>query len=108
MTLHAAPLVAFAATADPDRALAFYRDTLGLTLTADEPFALVFDAHGTMLRVQKVETVTPAPYTVLGWRVADIGAAAKDLAQRGVRFERYAGLEQDRSGLSQSPGSARV
>ena len=106
--LHAAPLVAFAATADPARALAFYRDTLGLPLTADEPFALVFDAHGTMLRVQKVEEVRAAPYTVLGWRVADIRAAVKELARRGVRFERYEGMGQDRSGVWQSPGGARV
>jgi catechol 2,3-dioxygenase-like lactoylglutathione lyase family enzyme len=108
VVLHAAPLMAFAATAAPERAIAFYRDTLGLPLTADEPFALVFDAHGTMLRVQKVETVKPAPYTVLGWRVADIGAAVKELAKRGVRFERYDGLKQDRSGVWKSPGGARV
>jgi catechol 2,3-dioxygenase-like lactoylglutathione lyase family enzyme len=46
-------LIAFVATRDSERATAFYRDLLGLTLIGDEPSALVFDAHGTMLRVQK-------------------------------------------------------
>jgi len=45
-------IIGFVATSDPDRAKKFYRDTLGLPLVSEEkPFALVFDAHGTMLRV---------------------------------------------------------
>jgi catechol 2,3-dioxygenase-like lactoylglutathione lyase family enzyme len=88
-------LMAFCATADADRARAFYENTLGLRLVADEPYALVFDAHGTMLRLQKVQEVTLAPGTALGWKVADIAAAVRDLVQRGVRFERYDGMEQD-------------
>ena len=37
-------ICAFVATRDPDRAKAFYRDTLGLRLVSEElPFALVFD-----------------------------------------------------------------
>ncbi len=61
-------VIAFIATADPDRAKKFYRDTLGLRLVSEElPFALVFDAHGTMLRVTIVKKVKPAGHTVLGW-----------------------------------------
>ena len=48
-------LVAFAPTTDPAKARAFYEGVLGLRLVADEkPFALVFDANGTMLRVTTV------------------------------------------------------
>src|SRR5947209_16591908 len=60
-------LIAFVSTKNPDRAKVFYSDVLGLRLVEDNPFALVFDAAGIMLRVSKVHELTPAPYTVLGW-----------------------------------------
>ncbi len=52
--------MAFSATTDAERAKAFYRDQLGLRLISDEPYALVFDAAGTMLRVQRVKEVCEA------------------------------------------------
>src|SRR5207237_4682710 len=88
-------IVAFVATSNPDAAKSFYEQTLGLTLMADDPFAIVFDANGTMLRVQKLQTYAPPGHTVLGWDVADIGAEMKGLSERGVRFERYEWLGQD-------------
>ena len=101
------PIIAFIATRDADRAKAFYRDTLGLSLVSDEtPFALVFDAHGTMLRVTPVKELIPAGYTVLGWQVPDIYAAAKALKKAGVQFERYEGLQQDELGVWTAPGGA--
>jgi catechol 2,3-dioxygenase-like lactoylglutathione lyase family enzyme len=106
--LSSAPIMAFLPTKDPGRALPFYRDTTGLTFLADEPSALVFDANGTILRVTKVKQVVSASYTVLGWRVGDIGAAVRELAQRGVRLERWEGKEQDQSGVWMSPTGAKV
>jgi catechol 2,3-dioxygenase-like lactoylglutathione lyase family enzyme len=104
------PIVAFIATLDPERARKFYRDTLGLRLVLDElPFALIFDSRGTMLRVTPVKELNPTGYTVLGWQVPDIVAAAKALGAAGVRFERYPGLEQDELGIWTVPGGgARV
>jgi catechol 2,3-dioxygenase-like lactoylglutathione lyase family enzyme len=102
-------LIGFVATSDADRAKKFYRDMLGLRLVSDEtPFALVFDAHGTILRVTIVEKVMPAGYTVLGWQVPDIVAAAKALSEAGVRFERFQGMQQDELGIWSSPGGAMV
>jgi catechol 2,3-dioxygenase-like lactoylglutathione lyase family enzyme len=102
-------VIAFVATADPDRARKFYRDTLGLPLVSEQlPFAIVFDAHGTMLRVTVVKEVGPRPYTVLGWEVPDIAAAAKTMSQAGVVFERYQGMGQDELGIWSSPGGAKV
>jgi len=102
-------LIGFVAASDPERAKKFYRDTLGLPLVSEElPFALVFDAHGTMLRVAIVKEVAPVRYTVLGWQVRDIIAAAKTLSEAGVRFERYPGMEQDELGIWHSPGGAQV
>lgn len=106
--LTTAPVIAFVACSNAAGALAFYRDTLGLTLIADEPFALVFDAAGTPLRIQKVQAVVAVPYTALGWRVPDMAAAVAGLAARGVRFERFEGMPQDASGVMTFPGGAQV
>ena len=107
-TLSTSQLIAFAATKDPQRARQFYEDVLGLRLLADEPFALVFDANGTMLRLQKVEQTVTLPYTTLGWHVDDIGETVRGLAAKGVSFERYPGMEQDELGVWTSPGGAKV
>jgi catechol 2,3-dioxygenase-like lactoylglutathione lyase family enzyme len=103
------PIIAFVASSDPAAATAFYRDQLGLRLASEElPFALVFDAHGTMLRVTIVKKLTAAPYTVLGWRVSDIALAANALQEAGVKFEHYVGMGQDERGIWTAPGGARV
>src|SRR5206468_12613596 len=47
--LRTCDIVAFVATANPERARAFYEGVLGLPLVTDEPFALVFDANGVVL-----------------------------------------------------------
>jgi catechol 2,3-dioxygenase-like lactoylglutathione lyase family enzyme len=102
-------IAAFVATSHPDRARKFYSDTLGLTLVEEQmPFALVYDAHGTMLRVTIVKKVNPAGYTVLGWKVPSIVAAAKSLSTACVRFEHYHGMEQDDLGVWTAPGGAKV
>jgi catechol 2,3-dioxygenase-like lactoylglutathione lyase family enzyme len=106
--LGSSEVVAFVATTDIDRARAFYRDTLGLALVEESPFACVFDAHGTQLRVTPVGEITIAPYTVLGWSVDDAGATVRDLSGAGVRFERFPGMEQDDMGVWVSPSGARV
>jgi catechol 2,3-dioxygenase-like lactoylglutathione lyase family enzyme len=101
-------LIAFAATADADRARAFYAGTLGLALEEESSFALVFRTGGTMLRVTIVDAVVPAPYTVLGWAVGDIAARVCELSARGVEFERYDGVQQDELGVWRSPSGAQV
>ncbi len=106
--LENARLTAFAATTQPDLARAFYGDTLGLRLISEDAFALLFDANGTDLRVQKVRTVQPAEYTALGWQVPDISATVRGLRELGVTFERYPYFEQDADGIWDAPGGARV
>lgn len=106
--LTSSPIVAFVATVDPGRAKAFYAQTLGLRLTSEDSFALVFDAGGTMLRVATVQELKPAGYTVLGWIVADIENTIRTLIGRGVSFQRYPGMPQDANGVWTSPGGARI
>jgi catechol 2,3-dioxygenase-like lactoylglutathione lyase family enzyme len=101
-------IIGFVATNDPSRAKAFYRDVLGLLLISEDEYALVFDAHGTMLRVVIAAEVVRAPYTVLGWRVDDIEAMVRGLAAKGVKFERYPWLEQDDLGIWSAPSGTKV
>ena len=101
-------LVAFSATTDAPRALAFYKDVLGLRLVADEPWAIVFDAAGTMLRIQKAPEHTPAKHTLLGWKVADIAQAMAGLAERGVVFEQYPWMQQDAAGVWTTPDGVKI
>jgi len=100
--------MAFVATAKPESARGFYRDTLGLQLVDENPFALVFDLNGTMLRVTRVEKVDPRPYTVLGWQVADVTAMARQLRDAGVKLKRYPGMDQDELAVWTAPGGAKV
>ena len=104
------PIIAFVPTTEPERARAFYRDQLGLTLVSDElPFALVFDVNGVMLRITAVRDLKPGGYTILGWKIADIRSAVSAMQARGVAFERYPGMEQDDLGIWTAPGgSAKV
>jgi catechol 2,3-dioxygenase-like lactoylglutathione lyase family enzyme len=104
--LNSAPIMAFTATADAERAKTFYRDLLGLRLVSDEGFALVFDAAGTMLRVQRVKEVRVAQYTALGWQVPDIAAKVEELEKAGVKFEHYGFPDQDEKGIWTAPGGA--
>lgn len=108
--LGSAQVMAFIATTNTERAKEFYRGALGLRLVEEQlPFALVFDANGTMLRVSVVKELAPAKYTVLGWMVPDIAVTVKQLHEAGVRLERYEGMKnQDEQGIWTSPSGARV
>lgn len=101
-------LVAFAATAMPEQAKVFYSSVLNLTELADTPFALVFNANGTTLRIQKVESISVPEYTVLGWEVTDIVATVQDLVNKSVPMERFAGVIQDTLGIWKTPDGAMV
>ena len=109
-TLGGSDVITFAPTTNLAKARAFYEGVLGLRLVADEkPFALVFDANGTMLRVTPVQELQPQPFTILGWSVADIESTADRLAAAGAEFQRYKGVnDSDPRGIWNSPSGARV
>jgi catechol 2,3-dioxygenase-like lactoylglutathione lyase family enzyme len=101
-------LIAFLATTDAARARAFYEGVLGLRFVSDDDFAVVYDAKGIELRLQKVRELTPQPHTALGWSVAGIDRIARDIAAHGGQFQRFPPLEQDANGIWTSPSGARV
>jgi len=100
--------ILFLATANAERARAFYERTMGLTFVADEPPALVFRVGNSMLRIQKVGQFHKLPYTALGWDVADIRAVIQQLRAAGVAFQRYDGMNQDEDNVWRSPSGALV
>jgi len=92
-------IIALIVTTQPDQAREFYGQRLGLPVVEDEQFALVFDVNGIMLRVTKLETHSPAPFTVLGFDVVDISSEISRLTTKGIIFEQFEGLEQDERGI---------
>ena len=101
-------IISFVATRNSASARKFYEETLGLAFISEDPFAVVFDVNGTMLRVQKVQELRPAQHTVLGWEAQDIRAEIEALTKRGVCFERFGGLPQDELGIWTSPSGGKV
>jgi catechol 2,3-dioxygenase-like lactoylglutathione lyase family enzyme len=103
-------MVGFVMTADAEKARAFYEKALGFRFLADDGFALVFDANGSMLRVGKGRKLDPAPHTVLGWEVDDVHATIRELAGRGVTFEQWnlPFMKQDADGVWTPPNGDQV
>ena len=104
-------IIAFVPTRNREKARPFYEKTLGLSFVSDDQFALVFEANGVMVRVVDVSSVAgfaPAPFTILGWSVGDIGKIVKGLGKKGIKFERFPGMQQDLLGVWSSPSGAKV
>ena len=101
-------VITFLLTKNPDAALAFYRDTLGLTFRRDDGFALVFDLSGVMLRITRVPEFTPARGTVLGWESSNIRADVLRLKEKGIALEIYPDMSQDDLGIATFPGGDKV
>ena len=106
--LDSAKLVGFIPTQNLERAKTFYVDLLNLRVIHEDAFGATFDADGALLRISKVGTFQPASFTILGWEAPDIRPAVEELARRGVRFEKFDGIQQDASQIWTAPDGSRV
>lgn len=106
--LNSATLVGFVPTQNLDRAKTFYADLLGRPLVHEDAFGATLDANGALLRISKVGTCQPASFTILGWEVSDLRITVNELARQGVRFEKFAGIQQDESNIWTDPDGSRV
>ena len=106
--LRDADLIAFVPVSDLDRARRFYEGTLGLEGRQADDYGCMMAAHGTTLRLARVEDHAPAAFTVLGWQVASVEAAVAALGAAGVTLHRYEGMGQDEAGIWDAPSGDRV
>jgi methylmalonyl-CoA/ethylmalonyl-CoA epimerase len=72
---------------DLERAVAFYRDTLGLRLLFQVPGLAFFDCGGVRLMLGPAEAAEfDHPASIIYYLVSDIAGTHEALARRGVRF----------------------
>ena len=105
MPLTTETLIGLIPTTNAARAKAFYVDLLGLEIVSEDGFAVVVRSGSNTIRIVRVETFSPQPFTVLGWAVSDVRATVRDLATAGVEFQRFEGMAQDADGIWTPPGS---
>jgi predicted enzyme related to lactoylglutathione lyase len=74
--------------ADMDRAVAFYRDTVGLPLKFASPGWSEFATGATTLALHPASDKNPAGTTHLGLHAEDIAGVHRALTGAGVRFTR--------------------
>jgi catechol 2,3-dioxygenase-like lactoylglutathione lyase family enzyme len=101
--------VAFVNVTDRERALAFYRDTLGLSLRSSDGFGDFLDNGAGLVRMTVMADHKAHAHPIAGWDVDDIRATAAALRERGVTFTIYEGMGQDDLGIWTAPdGKAKV
>jgi catechol 2,3-dioxygenase-like lactoylglutathione lyase family enzyme len=93
---------------DLERAQQFYGGTLGLSTSEDNGLLILHLAGGRNTLVYPKPDHTPATYTILNFPVEDIDTAVDELEERGVRFERYDGMQQDAKGISRDPNGPPI
>ena len=106
--LAASKLIGFVPTKDSKRSREFYEGKLGFQFVSDDQFALVMQAGESMIRIAKAGNFTPAQYTVMGWEVNDIDAMVKWLNGRGVVFEKYPFVQDQKLGIWTTPNGDKV
>jgi catechol 2,3-dioxygenase-like lactoylglutathione lyase family enzyme len=79
---------------DIPKAKRFYGETLGLRVSEENGMLTLHIAGDTNILVYpKGDDHTPATFTILNFPVDDIESAVDQLAERGVRFEMYDGVD---------------
>jgi catechol 2,3-dioxygenase-like lactoylglutathione lyase family enzyme len=89
---------------DMEKARRFYCETLGLRTSEEYGLTWLHLAGGRETLVYQQPDPTPASFTILNFEVDDIDKAVDAMAARGVRFERYDGVEQDDKGVFRDEG----
>lgn len=90
---------------DLARAKQFYGQTLELDVTENkEGLGINLPGGGNVFIYPKPDH-TPASFTVLNFKVANIDEAVAELKRRGVNFEHYEGaIKTDENGIHRGPG----
>jgi catechol 2,3-dioxygenase-like lactoylglutathione lyase family enzyme len=89
---------------DLEEARRFYGEALGIKTSEHNGLMTLHLAGGRDTLIYPKTGHTPASYTILNFPVDDIEAAVDGLTARGVRFERYDGIEQDERAICRAGG----
>lgn len=82
---------------DLEAAKTFYGETLGLEVEDAAEGGLRLKVAGPNgIYVYSKHDHTPATYTILNFRVDDIDKAVDELTRKGVRFERYENMTDEK------------
>jgi predicted enzyme related to lactoylglutathione lyase len=83
----------------------FYANTLGLNVTQMDNGFLQLHIDGSReILVYAKPGHTPATYTILNFPTDDIERDVDALVDKGVRIERYPGMQQDDRGINRGGG----
>jgi catechol 2,3-dioxygenase-like lactoylglutathione lyase family enzyme len=89
---------------DIQKARQFYGETLGLRVSEQNGMLTLHTAGDRDTLVYPKEDHTPATFTILNFPVEDVDGTVEELTERGVRFERYDGFDQDEKGVFRGGG----
>jgi catechol 2,3-dioxygenase-like lactoylglutathione lyase family enzyme len=89
---------------DVPEARRFYSETLGLRVSEEYGMLTLHIAGERDILVYPKPDHTPATFTILNFPVEDIEKAVDELAERGVRFERYDDSSTDEKGIYRGQG----
>ncbi len=89
---------------DIAKAKQFYGETLGLNTTEEHGLLTLHIAGDRPTLVYPKPDHEPANYTILNFPVDDIEKSVDELSERGMKFERYEGIEQDERGIFRAEG----
>ena len=86
----------------------FYGETLGIPVSEENGILTLHIAGGRDTIIYPKPDHTPATFTILNFPVDDIDQAVDELGRRGVRFERYPGIESDPKGIARGAGGPPI
>jgi catechol 2,3-dioxygenase-like lactoylglutathione lyase family enzyme len=89
---------------DVPEARKFYGETLGLRVSEEYGMLSLHIAGERDILVYPKPDHTPATFTILNFPVNDIEKTVDELAERGVRFERYDDSNTDEKGIYRGQG----
>ena len=89
---------------DVPEARKFYGETLGLRVSEEYGMLSLHIAAERDILVYPKPDHTPATFTILNFPVDDIEKTVDELAERGVRFERYDDSNTDEKGIYRGQG----
>jgi predicted enzyme related to lactoylglutathione lyase len=86
----------------------FYGETLGIRVSEANGMLTLHIAGDRDILVYPKPDHVPATYTILNFPVDDIDKAVEQLSERGVRFQRYPGIEADERGIVRAAGGPPI